>query len=83
MRWPRNALRGLPLHKVDIRLSHSIKAGGMTLTLMAEVFDLFNWKNYGSSTRRRSVSRRHHRATRMRRARVSSASAMSSDTRGM
>jgi hypothetical protein len=49
--WPRNALRGLPLHKVDVRVSHNIKIGGTSrLTLLAEVFNVFNASNYGSYT---------------------------------
>ena len=46
---PRNALEGLPLHKVDLRLTkdihivHSLKA-----SLIGEVFNLFNHANYGS-----------------------------------
>ncbi|MGC4049052.1 MAG: hypothetical protein QM757_06005 [Paludibaculum sp.] len=46
--WPRNALRGLPLHKIDLRLSKSLKLGGANITGLAEVFNVFNWKNYGS-----------------------------------
>jgi hypothetical protein len=47
--WPRNALRGLPLHKVDLRVSKRIKTGGnVNVELLAEVFNVFNWKNYGS-----------------------------------
>ena len=47
--WPRNALRGLPLHKVDVRVSKNIKlAGQLKVNLLAEVFNLFNWDNYGN-----------------------------------
>ncbi|MEQ1756950.1 MAG: TonB-dependent receptor [Vicinamibacterales bacterium] len=47
--WPRNALRGLPLHKVDLRLSRKIKfSDSVSVTLLGEVFNAFNWKNYGS-----------------------------------
>ena len=47
--WPRNALRGLPLHKVDMRVSHTIKTRtAAASTLLAEVFNVFNWDNYGS-----------------------------------
>jgi len=46
--WPRNALRGLPLHKVDLRVSRVITLGGdVRVTLLAEAFNVFNWKNYG------------------------------------
>jgi hypothetical protein len=47
--WPRNALRGLPLHKVDMRLSRKIPLGSdVSVTVLGEVFNLFNWENYGS-----------------------------------
>lgn len=46
--WPRNALRGLPLYKVDMRFSKSVKAAGVNVTLLGEVFNVFNRKNYGS-----------------------------------
>jgi hypothetical protein len=46
---PRNALQGLPLHKVDLRLTKDIKLGGTTkLSLIGEVFNVFNHHNYGS-----------------------------------
>jgi len=46
---PRNALKGLPLHKVDLRLTKDITLGGSRkATLIAEVFNLFNHANYGS-----------------------------------
>ena len=46
---PRNALRGLPLHKVDWRLTKDIRLAGSTkATLIAEVFNVFNHANYGS-----------------------------------
>ncbi len=46
---PRNALRGLPLHKVDLRLTKDVRFGpNIRLSLMAEVFNLLNHKNYGS-----------------------------------
>ncbi|MGE0446269.1 MAG: carboxypeptidase regulatory-like domain-containing protein [Vicinamibacterales bacterium] len=48
--WPRNALRGLPLYKVDVRVSKAIRAGGVNVTLLGEVFNVFNRKNYGSFT---------------------------------
>jgi len=47
--WPRNALRGMPLHKVDARFSGRLgKVDGVSVTLLAEVFNVFNWKNYGN-----------------------------------
>jgi Carboxypeptidase regulatory-like domain len=46
---PRNALEGLPLHKVDLRLTKSITVGRtLKATLIGEVFNLFNHANYGS-----------------------------------
>jgi hypothetical protein len=49
--WPRNALRGLPLHKVDVRVSKNVKiTSGLKIDLLAEMFNLFNWENYGGYT---------------------------------
>lgn len=46
---PRNALEGLPLHKVDLRLTSDISLGGTRrATFIAEVFNLLNHANYGS-----------------------------------
>ena len=46
---PRNALLGLPLHRMDIRVSKDVNLpGGMKLTGIAEVFNLFNHENYGA-----------------------------------
>lgn len=45
---PRNALRGFPLHKVDVRLSKRLSVGKLKVTGMAEMFNLFNRKNYGN-----------------------------------
>jgi hypothetical protein len=46
---PRNALHGLPLHKVDLRIQQQIKlAGTARLALTGEVFNLFNHDNFGS-----------------------------------
>jgi hypothetical protein len=46
---PRNALEGLPLHKVDLRMTKDIQLVGRTrVSLIAEVFNLFNHANYGS-----------------------------------
>jgi len=45
---PRNALKGFPLHRVDLRVSKDVALpGGMKLTGIAEVFNLFNHENYG------------------------------------
>jgi hypothetical protein len=47
--WPRNALRGLPLYKVDMRLSKAIgSTSSFRATLLVEAFNLLNRKNYGS-----------------------------------
>ena len=46
---PRNALEGLPLHKVDLRLTKDIRiAGTLKAQLIGEVFNLFDHANYGS-----------------------------------
>ena len=46
---PRNALQGLPLHKVDLRLTKDIRiTGNVKAQLIGEVFNLFNHANYGS-----------------------------------
>ncbi|MBI3262789.1 MAG: carboxypeptidase regulatory-like domain-containing protein [Acidobacteria bacterium] len=46
---PRNALQGLPLHKVDIRIAKDFKiARDVKITGIAEVFNLFNHANYGA-----------------------------------
>jgi hypothetical protein len=47
--WPRGALVGLPLHKVDLRLTSHIKVyNNLKVELLAEVFNVFNRANYGS-----------------------------------
>jgi hypothetical protein len=46
---PRNALQGLPLHKVDLRITKDVRLpGGMKLTGIAEVYNLFNHENFGA-----------------------------------
>jgi len=46
---PRNALEGLPLHKVDLRLTKDVRiAGTLKASLIGEVFNLFNHDNFGS-----------------------------------
>jgi len=46
---PRNALEGLPLHKVDLRVTKDFKMTGATrVSLIVEVYNLFNHANYGS-----------------------------------
>ena len=45
----RNALQGLALHKVDLRLTKDIKlVGSVKISLIGEVYNLFNHHNYGS-----------------------------------
>jgi hypothetical protein len=47
--WPRNALEGLPLHKVDLRVTSHLKiVNNVKVELLAEVFNVFNRQNYGS-----------------------------------
>ena len=46
---PRNALLGLPLHRIDFRLSKDFNLpGSVKLTGIAEVFNLTNHANYGA-----------------------------------
>jgi hypothetical protein len=46
---PRNALRGLPLHRIDFRVSKDLNLpSGMRLTGIAEVFNVTNHANYGA-----------------------------------
>ncbi|MBZ5560206.1 MAG: carboxypeptidase-like regulatory domain-containing protein [Acidobacteriia bacterium] len=46
---PRNALQGLPLHKVDVHVTKDISLGGHSKAqLIGEVFNLFNHANYGA-----------------------------------
>jgi hypothetical protein len=47
--WPRNALRGMALHKVDMRVTKTITfANSVNIELLGEVFNVFNRKNYGA-----------------------------------
>jgi carboxypeptidase family protein len=46
---PRDALEGLPLHKVDLRVTKDIRiVGTMKVSLIAEVYNVLNHHNYGS-----------------------------------
>ena len=46
---PRNALIGLPIHKVDLRLTKRIRIrGSVTVQAIGEVFNLFDHANYGA-----------------------------------
>ena len=47
-RAARNALKGDPIHKVDLRATKSVKVGGIQLQGVAEVFNVFNHANYGA-----------------------------------
>jgi hypothetical protein len=46
--WTRNGLRGLPLHKVDLRATKTVTVSNVSVELLAEVFNVFNRKNYGA-----------------------------------
>jgi hypothetical protein len=47
--WGRNALQGLALHKVDLRITKRIKVvNSVNVEFLAEVFNVFNWQNYGN-----------------------------------
>jgi hypothetical protein len=49
--WPRNALRGLSLKKIDLRFTKRFKiVNNVSAEILAEVFNVFNWKNYGNYT---------------------------------
>jgi hypothetical protein len=44
---PRNALRGTPIHKVDVRLQKDVAlVGRVKAQLIGEVFNLFNHANH-------------------------------------
>ena len=46
---PRNALEGLPLHKVDLHVTKDFTLTGNTrVQLIGEIFNVFNHANYGS-----------------------------------
>jgi hypothetical protein len=45
---PRNALRGEGLHRVDVRLTKEFAFGGVRISGIAEVFNLFNHANFGA-----------------------------------
>jgi len=46
---PRNALQGLPMHKVDLRVTKDVKIFGTVKgSLIAEIYNLFDRANYGS-----------------------------------
>ncbi|MFN8060263.1 MAG: carboxypeptidase regulatory-like domain-containing protein [Vicinamibacterales bacterium] len=47
-RVPRNALKGDAIHKVDARITKTIKVGGIQLQGVAEVFNIFNHANFGA-----------------------------------
>jgi hypothetical protein len=56
--WPRNALQGLPLKKIDMRFTKRLTiVNNVRAEFLAEVFNVFNWKNYGSYTTLLSSSR--------------------------
>jgi hypothetical protein len=46
---PRNALRDLPLHKVDLRFTKVFRLrGNLRISGIAEVFNVFNHDNFGT-----------------------------------
>ena len=46
---PRNALEGLPLHKVDLHVTKDVRLGGsLRVQFIGEIFNVFNHANYGS-----------------------------------
>ena len=47
-RVPRNALRGLPIHKVDLRLAKAVRMSKLELQGILEVFNVFNRNNFGT-----------------------------------
>ncbi|PHY10079.1 MAG: hypothetical protein CK533_11580 [Acidobacterium sp.] len=47
-RVPRNALRGAAIHKVDARATKAFKINNLSMSVVAEVFNLFNYENFGS-----------------------------------
>ncbi|MEZ5416964.1 MAG: hypothetical protein R2708_06440 [Vicinamibacterales bacterium] len=47
-RVPRNALKGDPIHKVDVRVTKAMRIGNVNISAIAEVFNVFNHANYGS-----------------------------------
>jgi hypothetical protein len=47
-RVPRNALKGLPIHKVDLRMAKVIRLRNVELEGIAEVYNLFDHENFGS-----------------------------------
>ena len=45
---PRDDFQGKPIAKVDVRLTKDLSLGRMKLTGIAELFNVFNHKNYGA-----------------------------------
>ena len=45
---PRNALKGFPLHKVDVRVTKAFTIANLKVSAIAEVFNLLNHANYGN-----------------------------------
>jgi hypothetical protein len=61
---PRNALEGLPLHKVDLHVTKDIRLGGtLRAQLVAEIFNVLGDQEW-QSDHRRAVARRPERAAR-------------------
>jgi len=47
---PRNNLVGKPIHRLDVRLTKRFTLGGVAVSGIVDVFNVFNHKNYGSYT---------------------------------
>jgi len=47
---PRNNLVGKPLHRLDVRLTKRFDFGGVGVSGIVDVFNVFNHKNYGDYT---------------------------------
>jgi hypothetical protein len=47
---PRNNFVGNSLNRVDLRLQQRVRVGGVTLESMLELFNAFNYANYGGFT---------------------------------
>jgi len=45
---PPNALKGFPLHKIDLRVSKRFRVADVRLTALGEIFNLSNRNNFGN-----------------------------------
>ena len=53
---PRNGFRGLPIHRVDIRIQERLPLGNMRADLIFEVFNLLNHANFGKYQMVRAIA---------------------------